>query len=62
MVFPVFVTGHHCGAGALRAALAGALVFPVFVTGHHCGHRIVEVADSLVERLPGLRDRASLRR
>jgi hypothetical protein len=38
VVFPVFVTGHHCGAGGSSRPVIGVpMVFLVFVTGHHCG-------------------------
>ena len=36
-VFPVFVTGHHCGAVSAVVAAVETGVFPVFVTGPHCG-------------------------
>src|SRR5680860_465547 len=36
-VFPVFVTGLHCGHTAFVTAVIPAEVFPVFVTGLHCG-------------------------
>ncbi len=38
-VFPVFVTGHHCGSAPTTIAVTVSHVFPVFVTGHHCGWR-----------------------
>ncbi len=38
-----------------------AIVFPVFVTGHHCGPKVPATTSGSDCRLPGLRDRASLR-
>ena len=37
-VFPVFVTGHHCGSPDTHRGGRVRFVFPVFVTGHHCGN------------------------
>ena len=44
-VFPVFVTGLHCGV-AVRGWRCPCLVdvFPVFVTGLRCGHEAAYIA------------------
>ncbi len=36
-VFPVFVTGLHCGITIIGSTTPTVRVFPVFVTGLHCG-------------------------
>ena len=36
-VFPVLVTGLHCGATRTDTGNPASVVFPVLVTGLHCG-------------------------
>ncbi len=61
-IFPVFVTGHHCGPVTSGTPEPVTPVFPVFVTGHHCGPSVILTGCMTRRGLPGLRDRASLRR
>ena len=60
-VFPVFVTGLHCGELPIAYDQATLLVFPVFVTGLHCGSAAFLHARDVSLGLPGLHDRAPLR-
>ena len=61
-LFPVLVTGLHCGMVPAFDRNVPSLLFPVLVTGLHCGWTTWSGVGAGSPTLPGPRDRAPLRR